>query len=195
MTIIQLKVERVKMKLNLDLANHEYCSLDALEKRIGQQKDRITSIKQFKRFIGKKVFIVTCPVVFDNEKAPVYSGNSFVNYWKVGNLYDVNGEDITHETKYSSYYRLGIYNVDLTRKKIRQSKLTKPIIDIINYNVIPDKYSMNAMFFTEQGAKGYQIWLKMVYDNNRMLDNLPKYSINDIFQGLYIEWEDFIKNN
>lgn len=158
-----------------------------LELRIGEQKDRIRNFKDLKRAIDTTVYITINPIEIDLNGVRI-CGNSFIHSWNLNKLYNIEGHDITEETRYEKYLHSGVYSVDLSKHKVRFGKLARPIINVLDYNVVPNKYSNNAIFFTESGAKSYQLWLRIKYQNNKIVDTLPP----NVFKGTFVIWEDFL---
>lgn len=173
-------------------------TLSELESRIGQQRNRISSIYEFISLKGQEVWLVTSPMDVENRTQLVY-GNSFLNSWIVDDIYNEDGVKINP-------FDLTEYNLNMTRdgdKLIMPVSLYTPhgtkikkndeveyryIISLTDYNVIPNRHTNHAIFKDKLSAISYQTWLKMVYPSDSLLDAINEKVIN----GKLIDWNNFL---
>lgn len=163
--------------------NEDYCEL---EKRIGFQSNRISSVAEIMDFLDETVWIVTSPLENKGNGELTSYGNSFLSEWVIGGVYSETGHLMTRETIRYNGHELYIDNKDL--KKDKDGKEFRFIISLLDYNVMGTSQTNHAIFKDRKSAVNYQMWLKIKYPSEKLLELLDKNIIN----GKLIDWGHFL---
>lgn len=158
-----------------------------LEKRIGFQSNRISSVEELMSYIQNPVWIVTSPSENKNNNEFISYGNSFLSEWYCGSIYNEIGHRMCNETIKYNNSELFVDNKKLI--KYKDGKEFRFLISLLDYNVMSsDTKTNHAMFIDKKSAINYQMWLKIKYPSEKLLDLLDKNIIN----GKLIDWEHFL---
>ena len=146
--------------------------------------DRVDSLEKFLNLKNQKVWLVTNPK-FQN-RADTF-GNSFITSWVVGDVYTELGSTVDDINTPAP-----LYSPHATKNKNVDDLEYKYLLPIHDYNVIPNYNSdyHNAIFYNEQSANEYRVWLMMQYKREELLDLVDPATV----YCLMVEWNDFITN-
>jgi hypothetical protein len=172
--------------------------ISELESRIGHQNSRISSVREFFNLKGEEVWLVTSPMEIENKTQIAY-GNSFLNSWVVDDIYYEDGSKLSFsdiDNIHHDFIRENgtlilptpLYTPHATKHKIKNDVEYRYLISLIDYNIIPNKHTNHAVFTDKTSAVAYQIWLKMMYSSDMLLD-----SVNDkVINGILVDWNNFL---